>query len=83
MVTRKIGPRGQVTLPSRLRQQLDLKVGDHIAIVRRGDDLVIHPVRKTLVDLRGNVPVAGPQDFDAIRQQTLSAHAQRLFDDPG
>ena len=32
------------------------------------------PTTVTLLDLRGSVPVPGPQDFDAIRQQVMVAH---------
>jgi len=32
------------------------------------------PTTLTLLDLRGSVPVPGPQDFDAIRQQVMVAH---------
>jgi len=28
--------------------------------------------------LRGNVPVAGPQDFDAIRQPAVEAQADQV-----
>ncbi|GAK61103.1 hypothetical protein U27_01001 [Candidatus Vecturithrix granuli] len=36
-----------------------------------------HPP-KTLRDLRGSIPVTGPQDFDAIRQQVISTQI-RLY----
>ena len=74
MTTTRIGQRGQVTLPSRIRKQMDLREGDRITIVRRGDDLILHPIKKSLLDLRGSVPVSGPQDFDAIRQQAIKDH---------
>jgi hypothetical protein len=31
----------------------------------------VPPTTPTLLDLRGSVPVPGPQDFDAIRQQVI------------
>ena len=31
----------------------------------------------TLRDLRGSVPVAGPQDFDAIRRQVISTQIRQ------
>lgn len=31
----------------------------------------------TLRELRGSIPVAIPQDFDAIRQQVISAHIRQ------
>ena len=76
MIVGKIGRRGQVTVPSRLRKQLDLREGDRIAIVRRGEDLLLHPLKKTLLDLRGSVPVSGPQDFATIRKKVLTSHVE-------
>ena len=78
MITSKIGRRGQVTLPRHLRRRLDLQEGDRIAFIQRGEELVLHPIKKTLLDLRGSVPVSGPQDFDAIRQQVLKIHADQI-----
>ena len=77
MIVGRIGRRGQVTVPSRLRQQLDLHEGDRIAILRRGEYLVLRPLKKTLLDLRGSVPVSGPQDFASIRQKVLTNHVDR------
>ncbi len=77
MITGKIGRRGQVTLPRHFRQLLDLQEGDRIAFVQRGEELVLHPVKETLLDLRGSVPVPDPQDFNAIRQQVLKTHAEQ------
>ena len=77
MIVAKIGRRGQVTVPSRLRQQLDLQEGDSVAIVRRGEDLLLRPLKKTLLDLRGSVPVSSPQDFAAIRQTVIASHVDR------
>ena len=56
---------------------MGLQEGDRIAIVRHGDDLILHPVKKTLLDLRGSVPVSGPQDFAAIRNQVLESHVDQ------
>ena len=64
-----IGQRGQVTLPKAIRQALNLKRGDKIAFIRRGDEIILQPFTQTLLDLRGSVPVEGEQDFNAIRQQ--------------
>ena len=77
MIVAKIGRRGQVTVPSRLRQQLDLQEGDSVAIIRRGEDLLLRPLKKTLLDLRGSVPVSGPQDFASIRQTVIASHVDR------
>ena len=77
MVTVKIGRRGQITLPSQIRQQIGLQEGDRIALVMQGDTIILRPLSKTLLDLRGSIAVSEPQDFSAIRRQVIAARANR------
>ena len=77
MTTSRIGRRGQVTLPSRIRIEMGLQEGDRVAIVRHGDDLILHPVKKTLLDLRGSVPVSARQDFAGLRRQVTESHVDQ------
>ena len=77
MITSTVGRRGQVTVPSAIRQALDLQAGDRVAFVRRGDEIILQPLTSTLLDLRGSVPVDGPQDFAAIREQVTRERAQQ------
>ena len=77
MVITRIGRRGQVTLPSEVRRLANLKEGDQVAFLVEGEHIVLLPLTQTLLDLRGSVTVAGPQDFAAIRQQVLAARANR------
>ncbi len=73
----KVGRRGQISIPRLIRQELNLQEGDRLAFVRRGDEVVLQPLRTTLSDFRGSIPVTEPQDFDAIRQQVLDRRAYR------
>jgi len=73
-----IGRRGQLTLPSEIRKQLGLREGDRVNLICRADEVVLRPVRNTLLDLRGSVPVSGPQDFSAIRRQVTQDHARNV-----
>ena len=77
MITSTVGRRGQVTVPSAIRQALDLQAGDRVAFVRRGDEIILQPLTSTLLDLRGSVPVDGPQDLAAIREQVTGERAQQ------
>ena len=77
----KIGRRGQITLPRAIRQWLSLKEGDRVAFVRQGNEVVLQPMKQTLLDLRGSVPVSAPQDFNAIRRQVIDTHAQNVIND--
>lgn len=82
MPSTRIGRRGQLTIPRSVRQSLGLAEGDHVTFVERAGDVVLRPVRQSLRDLRGSVPVDGPQDFDAVRASVREARADRLTAPP-
>lgn len=75
MITIKIGRRGQITIPRQIRRDLGLKEGDTIALISQGESAILRPLTKTLLDLRGSVPVQTVQNFEAIRQQVVSDRA--------
>jgi AbrB family looped-hinge helix DNA binding protein len=77
----KVGRRGQIAIPRLIRQELNLQEGDRLAFVRRGDEVVLQPLKTTLSDFRGSIPVSEPQNFDAIRQQVLDRRAYRSATD--
>ena len=77
MITATVGRRGYITIPRNLRRQIGLKEGDRVTLVVEGDQIVLRPITQTLLDLRGSVPVKGPQDFDAIRKQVIAARSER------
>ena len=81
MPSTRVGRRGQITVPKAVRQSLGLSEGDHVAFVQSGGDVVIRPVRQSLRDLRGSVPVAGPQDFETVRDAVRANRADRLTGD--
>ncbi len=78
MVTVKIGRRGQITIPRDIRRRLGLNQGDSITLIPEGEQVILRPVIDTLLDLRGSVPVSGPQDFDAIRRQVIADRAAQI-----
>lgn len=43
-----------------------------VDFVRLGNTVVLLPLTRTLLDMRGSIPVEGPQNFDSVRQQILS-----------
>ena len=77
----KVGRRGQIAIPRQIRQQLDLQQGDRLAFIQRDNEVVLQPLKTTLSDFRGSVPVSEPQDFDAIRQQVITGGAYRTTSD--
>ena len=77
MIVSKVGRRGQIALPRDVRRALHVEEGDHIAFVRRGDEVVIYPLKRSLLDLRGTVVVEGPQDFQAVRTEVKARRAAK------
>ncbi|HOT92486.1 MAG TPA: AbrB/MazE/SpoVT family DNA-binding domain-containing protein [Anaerolineae bacterium] len=78
MTISTIGRRGQMTIPRTIRRLLDLEEGDRVAFIQREDEVVLQPLKKTLLNLRGSIPTTEVQDFAAIRQQVLQEHAQQV-----
>lgn len=77
----KVGRRGQIAIPSAIRQELNLQEGDRLAFIRRGNEVVLQPLKHTLQDFRGSVPVSEPQDFDAIRKRVIENREYRTSSD--
>jgi len=73
-----IGRRGQLTVPRAIRRSLNLREGDRVAFIERGNEVVLQPLTDTLLDLRGSVPAAEPQDLAAIRDQVIHEHARKV-----
>ncbi len=77
MPATKIGRRGQITIPKKVREWLDISEGDRVIFLRERDEVKIKPIRRTLLDLRGVIPVSEPQDFEAIRKKVISDRANK------
>ena len=54
----KVLPKGQITLPKKIREALRIKEGDALMVLRRGEEIVLRK-RKTLFDLAGTLPDLG------------------------
>ena len=81
MIVIKVGRRGQITVPKEIRESLKIDEGDRLAFVQRGNEVVLQPLTRTLLDLRGSVPVSGLQDFKAIRRKVIAEHARKVARD--
>jgi len=77
-VTRK----GQVTIPKRIREEMDLHLGDRVLFLVRDDEIVLKPVRGSILDLQGSVePRNKPEDFDRVRATVKRRHAKKVAGD--
>ena len=77
MPSLRIGRRGQITIPSGLRRELHLEEGERLVVQVREGELVLRPAGRSILALRGSVPVDGPQDFDLVRAEVTEGRARR------
>jgi len=72
--------KGQVTIPKAIRDFLHIRPNDRVDFVVEGGQVVVRPA-KTLKDLRGAVPAAGPGDFEAERARAKAAVGKRVSEE--
>ena len=77
MLLSTITQKGQITVPKKIRDALELKTNDQVVFVQRGDNIIIKPV-KNVLNIRGSVKVNGEQDFASARKHTKIKIAERI-----
>ena len=79
MVTSKVTAKGQTTIPKEIRAQLGIKAGDRVIFLVRDGEVVLRPVKGTLLDLRGSIkPREIPEDLDKIREVVKESVAKKV-----
>ena len=81
MLAARVGRRGQMILPSVIRDGFNIREGDRVAFIRRGDEYVLQPLSETLLDIRGSVQVSGVQDFETVREETRLNRTRKRAND--
>ena len=78
----KITSKGQTTIPKESRDHFGLKAGDWVAFIWRGDEVVLSPVKGTLLDLRGSArPRKRPEDLKEVCSEVKRRRAERIARD--
>ncbi len=63
----KVTIKGQVTIPKKIREKLNIRPSDFVLFVRKGNEVVIKPAR-TLLDLRGLIKTDKKiEDWEKVR----------------
>lgn len=71
--------KGQVTIPKEIRNALGLKERDKVAFIRKGDEVIIKPIKGNILELRGVVkPKEKSENFEEIRKITKKKISQRI-----
>ena len=73
----RVTQKGQVTIPKRIRDALDLKQNDQVVFVRRGASIIIKPVDDVLT-LRGKVTSKQKKDAQKTRDYVKKETAKRI-----
>ncbi len=70
ILTSQITSKGQTTIPSKIRELLNLKVHDRIAYEIKENNVLLRPIGGTIFDHIGRVkPSKSPEDFQEIRRK--------------
>jgi AbrB family looped-hinge helix DNA binding protein len=65
--------KGQITIPKPLRDRLGLHLGDRISFHLRGEEIILKPILRTILDLEGSVqPKGRPEDSGDIRRKVAA-----------
>jgi|LGVC01.1.fsa_nt_gb AbrB family looped-hinge helix DNA binding protein len=76
----RITVKGQVTVPKKIRDDLKISPGDVILFVKRGDEVVIKPV-KTLLDFKGVIQSDQKiDDWEKVRNKAKEYVAQKVVE---
>ena len=78
MLNVRVNLKGQITLPSEICRKLKIKPGDQMIVILEGEQIVLKPLTKTLLDMRGSIKVKGEQKFDKIRHEVLKKRAKGM-----
>ncbi len=81
MIGSKITTKGQTTIPKKIRERLNLQVGDRVLFLEKDGEIVLQPVTQTLRDRRGSVePRKEPENFEDVREDVKKRVAERTSD---
>lgn len=74
MYTATISAKGQITIPARVRKQLGVGPDDKVALIFRGNEVILKPLKGTIQNLRGSIPPRQqPEDLEEVREKVKAA----------
>lgn len=79
MILAKVNTRGQITIPSEIRESLGPEPGDRVLFLEGEGQIILRPVTLTVLDLSGSVNPSGrSKSFDSVRIDTKRAISKKL-----
>jgi len=76
----RVTSKGQVTIPKRIREKLEIREQDHLLFAVEGDRLIVTPVKhRPLRELYGALPATHPYPgHDKIRERVHKELGERV-----
>lgn len=79
MPTARLTQKGQATIPKNIRDFLGIKPRDVIRFEISGDEVIIRPTQKTILDFKGafrlDIPI---KDFGKLREQVKKKVSEKI-----
>ena len=71
--------KGQVTIPRKIREEIGLKTSDKVLFEKRGDEIVIKPFKKNILDFKGIAKTQRKiRNYDKLRKIVKNKISQRI-----
>ncbi len=78
MSTATITSKGQLTIPKRIREAMNLNEGDQVVLVVEGEKLSLYPVRRTgILSLQGAFAGLRPYPGQEVEREAAMTEAAR------
>ena len=78
---RTVTSKGQVTIPVKIRQLLEISPGDQVLFRVTESKIELQPAAMTLEDTFGAVtPLSQPENFASLREIAIEEHAQKVVE---
>lgn len=76
--------RGQITIPKEVRDSLNLKTSDKVAIFVANNTAILKPIKGDILDIGGSIKVKNkekPVDFEKVRREVLGKIARNAAEE--
>lgn len=77
----KVLPKGQITLPKRIRKLMNINIGDSLIILEESDDKIVLKKGKTIHDFKDFLPKPDIPIEEMIEKATEEIASDRKFAD--
>lgn len=80
MLSTAITKKGQVTIPKKIRKNMNLEANDQVVFIQRGNEIILKPLRNIFA-LRGIVKDKQKLDFENIRESVKKRVSKKISEE--